>query len=56
MEKFSYTNTFSKDLFAILNEEAKDAGVLDANVDLQKFMEPWLTRYDKIKTCLFISC
>ena len=56
MEKFSYANTFSKDLFAILNAEAKDAGVLDANVDLQKFMEPWLTRYDKIKTCLFISC
>ena len=56
MEKYSYASTFSKDLFAILNAEAKDAGVLDGSENLKDFMEPWLTRYDKIKICPFISC
>ena len=56
VKKSSYTNTFSKDLFAIIETEAKNAGVLDNSVSLQEFMDPWLTRYNgKNKACLFSS-
>ena len=44
VKKSSFKNTFSKDLFAILDAEAKDAGVLEDGVTLQEFMDPWLTR------------
>ena len=55
VKKSSYTNTFSKDLFAILDKEAKDAGVLDGSVSLQEFMDPWLTRYNGKISIQFIS-
>ena len=55
VKKSSYTNTFSKDLFAILDKEAKDAGVLDDSVNLQEFMDPWLTRYNGKISIQFIS-
>ena len=52
----SYTSTFSKDLLAIIETEAKNAGVLEKGVSLQEFMDPWLTRYNgKKKACLFSS-
>ena len=53
VKKSSYKNTFSKDLFAILDAEAKDAGVLEDSVSLQEFMDPWLTRFCHLKACLF---
>ena len=55
VKKFSYKNTFSKDLFAILDAEAKDAGVLEDSVGLQEFMDPWLTRFGHLKAWLFRS-
>ena len=55
VKKSSYKSTFSKDLFAILDAEAKDAGVLEESVSLQEFMDPWLTRFGHIKGCLFRS-
>ena len=53
VKKSSFKNTFSKDLFAILDAEAKDAGVLEDGVTLQEFMDPWLTRFGHLKTFPF---
>ena len=53
VKKSSYKNTFTKDLFAILDAEAKDAGVLEDGVTLQEFMDPWLTRFGHLKAFTF---
>ena len=53
MKKFTYKNTLSKDLFAILDAEAKDAGVLEDSFSLQEFMDPWLTRFAHMKAFFF---
>ena len=42
--EFSLESVFSNDLLAVLEREAKSAGDLDDNVDLQAFMDSWLTR------------
>ena len=55
MKKFTYKNTLSKDLFAILDAEAKNAGVLEDGVSLQDFMDPWLTRFAHTKANVFRS-